>query len=176
MDVYACVHILKPLLHQFHTSISNVSSAPKGYPGRLFPLKLGDQSLWCQSPLLPRIGLFLSPFPACFLSLRPPLLVIQSLPLSLWLPRLPLLFTSSLSMTCPTSFGRRCAIPRDIALHRVECSAHYKQKCKCSMVRQETVRHQCAYRAVENIRRLTKHAIIAAQMHCHHATLRHGSA
>lgn len=127
--MYTCVHILKPLLHQFHTSISNVSPAPKGYPGRLFPLKPGDQSLWCQSPLLPRIGLFLSPFPACFLSLRPLLLAIQSLPLSLWLRRLPLLFTSSLSMTCPTSFGRRSAIPRDIALHRVECSAHYKQKC-----------------------------------------------
>lgn len=169
------MRILKPLLHQFHTSTSNALSAPKGYPGRLFPLKPGDQSLWCQSPLLPRIGLFLSSFPACFLTLRPPLLVIQSLPLSPWLPRLPLHFTSSLSLICPTSFGRRYAIPRDIALHRVKYSAHVKQNADFSMVRQETARHQCAYRAVENIR-LTKHAIIAAQMHCHHATLRHGSA
>lgn len=55
---HICMRILKPLLHQFHTSTSNVLSAPKGYPGRLFPLKPGDQSLWCQSPLLPRIGLF----------------------------------------------------------------------------------------------------------------------
>jgi hypothetical protein len=49
-----------------------------------------------------------------------------------------------------------------------------QNKMNFSMVRQETARHQCAYRAVENIS-LTKHAIIAAQMHCHHATLRHDS-